>query len=456
MGATAAAAGVAVFAAAIAAGTVAVVAGTVALTKYVLTQADAARNAALATESLMLQSPAFAGLDKSIRSVAAQTNLSSAELGDLAKSLNAAGVGADDMGTALLAAARMKVGGGDFEKFLGDIKDGKSDVRAFGVAGEKYAGLVQRKLLGLEQQGATLKRNMGDVFAGVNVDGFLGALDNVVRGFDDSTESGRAMKQAAKDAFQGVVDAAEKAIPVVEAFVIGLEIAVLGLYIAVKPLVRAVGNLLGSSDVTLEDTLNGAAVAGGALGAVVGGIVTAAAGSAAILAAPFLGMAQAAMAAKDAVTSAIDGAIGYVKGKSLYQIGLDLVMGLANGIKAAAAAVIGAISGVVTDAIDTAKTLLDERSPSKVFAKIGTNVGLGFEQGIDDSAPGARSALEGMVSEPDVPAPVAAGSRSASLNMSGATFNFYGVEGADDAEGRFSELLTRALEGNLAAMGAPA
>jgi hypothetical protein len=48
------------------------------------------------------------------------------------------------------------------------------------------------------------------------------------------------------------------------------------------------------------------------------------------------------------------------------------------------------------------------------------------------------------------------GGAGASVSLSGVTFNFYGVQGAEDAEAKFRETLTRVLEGDAIALGGEA
>lgn len=73
--------------------------------------------------------------------------------------------------------------------------------------------------------------------------------------------------------------------------------------------------------------------------------------------------------------------------------GEALVQGLANGISGAAGAVLDAIGGVVSSAIDWGKSLLGISSPSKVFAEIGNWTMQGFAIGVDKGSKYARSAV---------------------------------------------------------------
>lgn len=85
-------------------------------------------------------------------------------------------------------------------------------------------------------------------------------------------------------------------------------------------------------------------------------------------------------------------------GNWLVQTGRDLISGLVNGIRGAADSVRRAIGGVVTGAIDWAKSLLGINSPSKVFAEIGEYTSQGYAQGIRADYGVVRSAAAGMSS----------------------------------------------------------
>lgn len=164
---------------------------------------------------------------------------------------------------------------------------------------------------------------------------------------------------------------------------------------------------------------------------------------------------------------------GWLSGVSLADLGMQLIQGLASGITAGVGAVVSAVKNAVGGAIKAAKSALGIASPSKVFANIGINTAEGFAGGVDDGSDTAGEAMQALVAPPvtravDVPVPALARPQAATqgpaatggagaakaVDLHGATFNFYGVEGADDAEARFGELLTRAVEGDAAALGA--
>jgi TP901 family phage tail tape measure protein len=81
----------------------------------------------------------------------------------------------------------------------------------------------------------------------------------------------------------------------------------------------------------------------------------------------------------------------------LAQIGYDMIMGLGNGIKSAAGAVVDAAKSVVKNAIQAAKDALVSHSPSKVFMGIGVDTMLGMAQGISSASSIPQGAMLGAV-----------------------------------------------------------
>ncbi|MGW4641802.1 phage tail protein [Sphaerisporangium sp. NPDC004334] len=114
---------------------------------------------------------------------------------------------------------------------------------------------------------------------------------------------------------------------------------------------------------------------------------------------------------KTAVTTGISNAITLVKGlpgkilsalgnlgNLLLSAGKDLINGLINGVKAMASKVIDSVKKVIGDAIQGAKNLLGIASPSKVFHEIGGDVMLGFANGIKSGEGHLTATLDGVIS----------------------------------------------------------
>jgi phage-related protein len=73
---------------------------------------------------------------------------------------------------------------------------------------------------------------------------------------------------------------------------------------------------------------------------------------------------------------------------AVFEIGKNIVSGLWDGIKSMGSWISDKVSGFFSGIVDGAKSLLGINSPSKVFAGIGENMGLGIGVGFTDSMKG--------------------------------------------------------------------
>lgn len=89
--------------------------------------------------------------------------------------------------------------------------------------------------------------------------------------------------------------------------------------------------------------------------------------------------------------------ISYLSGINLYDIGMNIIQGLIDGIAGMASSVVSTIQNVVGGAIDFAKNLLGIHSPSRVFKEIGKFTGEGLAIGIDNEADNVAKASENMI-----------------------------------------------------------
>jgi phage-related protein len=83
-------------------------------------------------------------------------------------------------------------------------------------------------------------------------------------------------------------------------------------------------------------------------------------------------------------------------GSWLIQAGKDLLWGLIEGIKDAVMAVVNAVVDALDATIKAAKQFLGISSPSKVFAEMGMNMGLGLVKGIEGVTPDVADAATAM------------------------------------------------------------
>lgn len=471
----------------------AAVAGVVAIGAWAVKLADTARAAGLAQQAFDAVNPSLAGMSDELARIESVTNVSKESLRGLAKTLRDAKVSAADLPAALEAAALAEaaLGQGGSADFIANIRAGKKSVRELaGETRKQLGGIVAQQLRGLDGQAGTFKRNIAGLFGGLNIDPVLDGLARLVALFDESTVAGQSIKFLFETVFQPLIDQAKNASLVIEAFALGFLIGLTKVYIALKPAIKAFKEFFGINSPELSSTLNFTAEAAewlakafvyGALA--VGGLVTIALAVAASLAAiplAIVAAGAAVIAFGPEILAALGGAVDSIKAlfsvDTWVTIGTNLMLGLVRGITGAVGAVINAVSGAVTGAIDTAKSLLGVHSPSKVFAGIGENTGEGFALGVTDASGDAQSAMAALVEPPDLPASplaqqgglmpapqaqaltqaapqAASAGAGSSVDFKGAIFNFYGVEGADDAEARFGTLLTRVLEGDAIQLG---
>lgn len=415
---------------ALAAVTLAALAGVAAITSWAIGLADAKRNADLNAQAVAALHPEVAALSSLFAELNAETGLGDAKLLALTKRLKDAGVGSVDMAGALhdAALAEKALGDGGADDFIAQIKEAKGAVS--GLSNEvrgKLGVIVAKQLLGLDAQSTQLKKNIGSLFGGLDIEPALNGLKRLVGLFDQNTEAGGAMKFLFESVFQPIVSQAEKAAIVVEAFALGFLIGMTKLYINLKPVIRTVSELFGFSDTSLVDLLGSAKSAGEAIAPVVAGLAVAfgvvaaavvgfvgalTATGAAFLAIP-VAIQYAAQALGGIFGEAIKSLVAFLSSVSLSEIGGNMMQGLADGITGAAGRVISAITGAVGGAIQSAKDLLGIASPSKVFAAIGGNTAEGFAVGVDDGADAAQESLAAMVAPPSASVIELAASRGA-------------------------------------------
>jgi hypothetical protein len=484
--------------------TAAIIAATIALAAWAVGLADANRNASLAQQAVEALNPEIAALSGGYAALTDETGQGAAKLNEFTKQLTAAKVSAEDLPGALRAAALAEtaLGQGGAADFVSKIKEGKRAVSELSAETEsKLGGIVAKQMLGLGASSARLKKNVGEIFGGLNIEPVLAGLRTLVDLFDANSAAGQAMKLLFESVFQPIINQAQNAAYFVEAFVLGFLIGLTKLYIAVKPAVKAVSEFLGFEDTSLTDGLNVAKVAGEVIApiflgivAVLGAVAVAvglavaqlflipAAAAAVVAAVVYAGVqvVQWVIGAWNQVTDYLNGII-----PGMGDLASNIMQGLIGGILGAGPAIVGALTNVVGSGIDAAKKLLGIASPSKVFAAIGDDTGAGLVQGVEGATSDVQDAFATMVEPPDVPASAleaqdtpwgassaprgAGGSAQVSdagpsgaakggklVDLSGASFQFYGVKDAEHAAQLLEEAFTRLLEGDAASLAGEA
>lgn len=421
MAETAGAAGpYAALAVAVAAVATAVLSATVATAAWAVSLADAARSDGLLAAGIAGSVEGGKALNAQFGDIERRIPVARSELEGMAKKLRAAGLEGKALGDALEDAASK-------------------------AAEEKFGPEWQKEMSSLSRSADRLKRGVAGIFGGLKIDKLLDALASCVDLFDENNAAGKAIKTVFEDLFQPIIDGAAAIVPKVRSAFIQLEILALKALIAIKPygwVFEAVGIAIG-------------VVAGlivGVLAVAIGIIIATTAASVAV----FAGMVLTIKAVGGAIVDFVKGAVAYLQNTSLSQIGTDLINGLVNGIMSAGPAVLNALGGVVTGAIDSAKHLLGIASPSKVFAEIGSFTGEGMAVGVEDSTAGVQGALEAMVTPPAVDASASSPAGSTGSSGGGAVYQFYITGSASDADairGKVEEIVLGLLEGDVAQIG---
>jgi hypothetical protein len=384
-------------------------AATLAITKFGVESADTARTQALLSDGIAGSVAGGRELDATLADLGNKVPQTRDELASMAADLAKTGLKGAALSTALEDAA---------------IKAAKL----------KWGPDFAKQMLSLPNQAAKLKANLSGLFSGLKIDALLEGLAKIVGLFDSTSASGKAIKVIFESLFQPVVDGITAMVPKAIAAFLQLEILALKAMIAIKPYgdeIKLVAYAFG--------VLAAAVVI--AIGLVIGILVLAVAQVAAFVA--------AGLWLQNKLTEVFNSIGAFFKGLDLAQMGKDMLAGLAAGITNAGPAVLEALKGVVSGAIDSAKKLLGIASPSKVFAEIGAFTAEGMSQGVEASTGDVQGSLENMVAPPAAASGGGSKESAGGGNFAGAVFNFYGVEGAEDALDRF----LRVIEGDVAQAG---
>jgi hypothetical protein len=455
--------------------TLAVTAAGIALAGFGLRAANAARDTRLSLEAMLGSASAAKTLAGEIASIEAATGVASGRLTEFARQLQDGGVPAGSMAKALraVALAEAALGSGEAAKLVEQFKGAKHNAEALANSIEdKFGGLVQRRMLGLDQQFARARVNLGRIFADLEIEPFLKALQGVLRLLDQNTMSGRALKVMMEGLLNPLFSALAKGGPYAAAFFKGMVIGALLVTIAVLRVKKALQEAFGGESKSSIDWLTVAMYAGAAsVGAFVG-VLVALAALIALAFAPLgllvLGIAAAVLvlatpfivvgAAVYGLYLAFRAAYQAIAGLDFRSLATNLISGLAQGIEAGAAWAVNAIKRLADRMMGSIKAALGIASPSKVFALYGRFTAQGLVKGIEAGAPEVDSAVRGLVSIPAVEPPAAAGTTIRNSQRGGTTYNItiHGVKDAQQLRSpSFLAQLAAALEGAAISGGIP-
>lgn len=402
--------------------TVALVAGAAALAAYAIGAANAARNQRLNIQALEASKPAFAGIGKTISEVGKATGVGGDKLVGFAKQLEGAKVKAKDMPAALraVAIAEAALGEGAAADLVQQLKDGKKSATELAREMEqKFGGIVKAKLLDIDKQFARAKANVASIFAGVKIEGFLTALDDVLSLLDEGTVTGRALRTIANTMLQPIIDFVASSGPVVKAFFQGLVIGALVVAIGVLKVRNAFRDAFGGDSTSKIDMVKtamyGGAIAVGLLVAALGLV----AGAVLLAFSPFIAMDLLVYEAVSAMGSVIDDLSARFSAGGASAVSA-LIDGLVIGITGGTGAVGSAMASLAGSAIKSLMAGFDARSPSRKTKKVGGYAGDGIVVGAEDKKKDVDEAMRGLVQIPSDLDPAAEGKAAGSAVAKGA------------------------------------
>jgi TP901 family phage tail tape measure protein len=86
---------------------------------------------------------------------------------------------------------------------------------------------------------------------------------------------------------------------------------------------------------------------------------------------------------KSTITNMWNSAVSFIKSIDLYEIGKNIIQGLARGISSMASAVVEKVKSIANSVTKTIRNVLDIHSPSRETEKLGKYTGEGFAKGIE-------------------------------------------------------------------------
>lgn len=440
--------------------------------KYGLAQADARRNELLRLEGLTKIRKYMGGLygmagapkgdtanflQEQIDQVSDSVSIGRDKVAQFANELYSAGYRGGNLqaalkGISIASSAAGEQGEAAFKNMAGSALLLGGNVKAVTARFQRDFGpIVAKQMLSLGTQSAKFHESLSKLFKDVKIDPLLEGLRSVLHIFDQSTESGKQLKQLMAFLLNPLAQAVKEVGPLVQAFFEGMIIAALYLELGYLTLRNAFRRTFG--DVSLFkglDLANSLAVLGGIAFTALAVAIGDAAVQMAILLAPVLAIGAALAGAGAAIYQLV----------KLWQevdwraLGKAIVTGIGKGIQSGAAWVMNVMRELASSVAKKFREVLGISSPSKLMMGLSLQIPRGIAKGIDIGAPAVARSMA-KVTPLELRGPGEAGG-SARASIGGATNNhveaFSGAEihvhGVQDPEG-FATALKRQRRADL-------
>lgn len=391
-------------AAAAGAAAMAIARAVISATKFAIAQADMARNNALSNQALEKSFRHLKGVGDMVERVSGRMGIAQSEVRGITAGFARTRLSARALENAMQKVATAKIAGAS-EFFLSQLR---GSLMATGKVAPHLAAqmshfeqIAAAKMLSLDNQAKRMKLNFGRLFSDLKIEPLLKNLSKILLLFDKNTETGKQLKFLLEAMFQPLIDGAARVLPLVRTGMLLLVNAALRAYIAFKRfMLSSEGALLlefiGQVERGLVRLRPVAEVIGGVIKemfVVVGLAIAIVIGLIGASIAVWGILSEAAASAWQSIISNGQAAIAWIQGVDLAALGTAMMEGLANGITAAGASVAKAVKGVVNGAIESAKSTLQIKSPSRVFFNQGVNTARGMELGVMSRASAVEKAV---------------------------------------------------------------
>jgi hypothetical protein len=410
---------------------VALVALTAALTAYGIAQSNAARAELLSLDALT-KMPNYYGLaagsatelQGAIDGVASSSALARGKIAGYATDLYKMGLRGKNLNEALEATAVASSAAGEAYgatvkgMLAGAAATGQSVTKLADTVKARFGGIAKAQTLDLNVQLSKMKENVGQLFAGLKIEGFLKALHMVTDLFSQNTFSGRALKVLIEGLFNPLIAGIEKAGPLAKRFFQGMVITALVFGIQMLKLRNAImgwfgkpglfkgidwmnvalktGIFVASLFVVVIGTIVAAvALLGAALYAVGYAIYAIGKAMYLLLIDPFVRVDWGALWAK--MTKPFKDALEWFRSINWEKVGTDIVEGIAGGLRKGYKLVADAVKGIGKAALRAFGVELESHSPSKKFFELGYTAPQGAADAMKAGTPMVSNAASDMI-----------------------------------------------------------
>jgi len=320
----------------------------------------------------------------------------------------------------------------------------------------RFAGPALEQMQSLDKLSERLRENIASLFEKVKIGVLLGALQKLVAILDETSASGKAIRDVLGAFGQSFANAIEAALPYLTVFVKGLVFGGLIVALVALKIKNALGRLIPDSLTRNIDWLKVAFVAASAI--VIGLALAFTVLAAALfgLSIPFIIIAALIALVVYGLITAIDVVAGWfdelsaaLEGKDFSTIAKGVIDGLIKGLQDGASALFKTFGDLAKGGFQAFKDAIQMKSPPRLYVKAGEAISNAVAMGVENEAPQAESAISSMANPADMVAPgggSARGGGSITINVQPGAVVIQGVQGADELEDEgFVRKLGRAL-----------